>query len=115
MRHGSIRRHSSVSTHSRNSKLHVRMSKKSSRNHRCDLPLRVPLGKSTHVEIRNVRVTCFVSFNGEVQCTIDYTRHVLHARIDSNVFVSDTWQTASNVTLRSPQSSFFCVFTARVD
>ena len=39
------------------------------------------------------------SFNGEVQCTIDYTGHVLHARTDMDVYVSDPWHTASDVTL----------------
>ena len=30
-------------------------------------------GSNTHIEIRNVVGKFFVSFNGEVQCTIDYT------------------------------------------
>ena len=37
------------------------------------------------------------SFNGVVQCTIDFSGHVLHARIDRDVYVSDPWHTASNV------------------
>ena len=39
-------------------------------------------GKSTHIEIRDVGGMFFVSFNRVVQCTIDYTCHVLHARTD---------------------------------
>ena len=49
------------------------------------LPSWVPLGKSTHIEIRDVGGTFFVSFNGEVQCTIDYTGHVFHPRTDRDV------------------------------
>ena len=75
------------------------MSKKSGWNHGCDPPSQVPLGKSTHIEIRDVGGTFFVSFNGVVQCTIDYTGHVLHARTDRDVCVSDPWHTASDVTL----------------
>ena len=86
-------------THSRSSRLHVRMSKKSSWNHGCDSPSQVPLGKNTHIEIRDVVGTFFASFNGVVQCTIDCTGHVLHARIDRDVYVSDPWHTASDVTL----------------
>ena len=86
-------------TYSRSSTLHVRMSKKSSWNHGCDPPSHVPLGKSTHFEIRDVGGTFSVSFNGVVQCTIDYTCHVLHARTDRDVYVSDPWHTAPGVTL----------------
>ena len=35
--------------------------------------------KNTHIEIRDVVGTFFVSFNGEVQCTTDYIDHVLPA------------------------------------
>ena len=73
------------------------MSKKSSCNHGCDPPSQVPLGKSTHIEIRDVGGTFFVSFNGVVQCTMDHTGHVLHARTDRDVYVSDPWRTASDV------------------
>ena len=39
----------------------------------CECPRsQAGLGKSTHIEIRDVRGTFFVSFNGVVQCTIDY-------------------------------------------
>ena len=58
-------------TYSRSSRLHMRMCEKSGWNHDCDLPSRVPLGKSTHIEIRDVVGTFFVSFNGEVQCMHD--------------------------------------------
>ena len=34
-----------------------------------------------------------------MQCTIDYTGHVLPARTDRDVYVSDPWHTASDVTL----------------
>ena len=71
-----------VWTCSRGSRLHVRMSKKSGWNHGCDLPSRVPLKKSTHIEIRDVVCTFFVSFNGEVQRTMDFFGHVLPARTD---------------------------------
>ena len=63
--------------------------KKSNWNHGCDPPSQVLLGKNTHVEIRDVGGTFFVSFNGVVQCTIDSTGHVLHARADMDVHVSD--------------------------
>ena len=86
-------------TFSRSSRLHVRMSKKSGWNHGCDPPSRVPLGKSTHIEIRDVGGTFSFSFNGVLQCTIDYTGHVLHARTDRDVYVSDPWHTASDLTL----------------
>ena len=39
--------------------------------------MKLTLGKSTHIEIRDVLGTFFVSFNGVVQCTIDYIGHVL--------------------------------------
>ena len=84
-----------VWTYSRSSRLHVWMSKKSGWNHGCDPPSQVPLGKSTHIEIRDVGGTFSVSFNGEVQCTIDDTGHVLHARTDRDVYVSDPWHTDS--------------------
>ena len=51
------------------------------------------------------------SFNGVVQCTIDCTGHVLHARTDRDVHVSDPWHTASDVTFcpflchREPRTS----------
>ena len=39
--------------------------------------MKLTLGKSTHIEIRDVGGSTFsVSFNGVVQCTIDYTGHV---------------------------------------
>ena len=65
--------------------LHVRVSKKSGWNHGCDPPSQVLLGKSTHIEIRDVVGTFCVSYNGVVQCTKDYTGHVLHARTDRDV------------------------------
>ena len=37
------------------------------------------------------------SFSGVVQCTIDFSGPVLHARTDRDVYVSDPWHTASNV------------------
>ena len=37
-----------------------------------------------------------------MQCTIDDTGHVLHARTDRDVYVSDPWHTASDVTLSVP-------------
>ena len=40
-----------------------------------------------------------LSFNGVVQCTIDFTGHLLHARTDRDVYVSDAWHAASDVTL----------------
>ena len=43
-----------VWTYSRSSRLHVRMSKKSGWNHGCDPPSQVQLGKSTHIESRDV-------------------------------------------------------------
>ena len=54
-------------------------------------------GKSTHVEIRDVGGTFFVSSNGVVQCRTDYSGHVLHARIDRDMYVSDPLHTASDV------------------
>ena len=61
--------------YSRSSRLHVRMSKKSNWNYGCDPPSQVPFGKSTHMEIHDVGRAFFVSFNGVVQCTVDYTGH----------------------------------------
>ena len=75
------------------------MSKKSSWNHGCDPPSQVPLGKNTHIEICGVGGTFCFSFNGVVQCTVDDTGHVLYARSDRDVHVSDPWHTASDVTL----------------
>ena len=46
----------------------------------CDPQSQVPLGKSTHIEIRDVGDTFSMSFNGEVQCTTDCAGHVLPAR-----------------------------------
>ena len=42
------------------------------------------------------------------KCTIDFTGHVLHARTDRDVYVSDPWHTASDVTLSgtSDQTEF---------
>ena len=37
---------------------------------------------NTHNEIQDVDGTFFVTFNGLLQCTMDYTDHVLHARTD---------------------------------
>ena len=74
------------------------MSKKSGWNHRCSPPSQVLLGKSTHIEIRDVGGTFFVSFNVVVQCTIDCTGHVLPARTDRDVYVIDPWHSASDVT-----------------
>jgi hypothetical protein len=88
-----------VWTYSRSSKLHVRMGKKHGWNHGCDPPSQVPLGKSTHIEIRDVGGTFSVSFNGVVQCTVDYTGKVLSARTDRDVYVSDPWHPSSDVTL----------------
>ena len=82
------------------------MSQKSGWNHGCDPPSQVPLGKSTHIEIRDVGGTFFVSFNGVVQCTIDYIGRVLHARTDRDVYVSDPWHTASDVTFVFSKSSY---------
>ena len=55
-------------TYSRCSRPHVRVSKKSGWNHGCDPPSQVPLGKSTHIEIRDVGSTffCFVQRSGAV-------------------------------------------------
>jgi hypothetical protein len=88
-----------VWTYSQSSRLHVRMATKSSWNHGCDPPSKVPLGQSTHIEIRVAGGTFSVSFNGVVQCTTDYTGHVLPARTDRDVYVSDPWYTPSDVTL----------------
>ena len=44
-------------------------------------------GKNTHIEIRDVVGTFFVSFNGVVQCTIDCSGHVLPTRTDRDVYV----------------------------
>ena len=63
-------------------KLHVRLGKKSGWSHGCDPPTHLPLGTSTHIEIRDVGGTFSVSFNGVVQCTTDYTGQVLPARTD---------------------------------
>ena len=88
----------------RSSRLHMRMSKKSSWNHGCDPLSQVLLGKSTHIENRDVVGKFSFSFNGVVQCAIDHTGHLLHACTDRDVYVSDPWQSASDVTL------FPCVF-----
>ena len=42
----------------------------------------LPLGTSTHIEIRDVGGTFSVSFNGMVQCTTVFTGQVLPARTD---------------------------------
>ena len=60
----------------------------------------MPLGKSTHIEIRDVGGTFFISFNGVVQCVrFFFFGHVLHAHTDRDVYVNDPWHTASDVTL----------------
>ena len=96
--------------------MHVRMSKRSGWNHGCDPPSQVPLGKSTHIENRDcsVRFFFFFEFNGVVQCTIDFTGHVLHARTDRDVYVSDPWHTASDVTLSFRRFELLLVIFSRV-
>ena len=68
--------------------------------------MKLIFGKSTHVEVREVVGTFFVSFNGVVQCTIDCTGHVLDARADRDVYASDPWHTAHDVTLSFHPDSF---------
>ena len=71
-------------------------------NQGCECPRsQAGTGKSAHIEIRDVVGTFSFSFNGEAQCTIDFTGHVLHARTDRDVYVSDPWHAASGVTLSS--------------
>ena len=53
--------------------------------------LRPTVGSATreqHSQGRVVGGRFFVPSSGVVQCTIDYTGHVLHARIDSVVLLS---------------------------
>ena len=59
MRYESVGRHSSSVDLFKEFKT-VRMSKKSGWNHGCDPPSQVPLGKSTHIAIRDVVGTFFV-------------------------------------------------------
>ena len=44
-------------------------------------------GTNTHIEIRDVGGTFFISFNGVVQCSMDYSGHVLSTRTDRDVSV----------------------------
>ena len=81
-------------THSRGSKLYVRLGKKSGWSHGCDPPIHLPLGTSTHIEIRDVGGTFSVSFNGMVQCTTDYTDQVWPARTD---YTNVTWAAGSRM------------------
>ena len=60
----------------------MRLGKKSGWSHGCDPPTHLPLGTSTHIEIRDVGGTFSVSFNGMVQCTTVFTGQVLPARTD---------------------------------
>ena len=67
--------------------------------------MKLTLGKSTHIKIRDVGGTFSSSFNGVVQCTIDYSGHVLPARTDRDVYVSKPWHTLHpDVTLSDSHS-----------
>ena len=57
------------------------------------------LVKSIYSEILVVGGTFFVSFYGVVQCPKDRSGHVLHARTDRDVYVSDARYTVSDGTL----------------
>ena len=61
-------------------------------------------GKNTHVEIRDVGGTFFVSFNEEVQCTIDYTGHVLPA-------LTEMCMSAIRGALQSPEVCCFSTWS----
>ena len=72
------------------------------------------LGKSTHIEIRGVDSTFSFSFNGEVQCTIDCTGHVLHARTDSDLIGLVSYRTRVHALLWSSLVQRRCHWTVFV-
>ena len=78
----------------------------------------------THNEIHDVDGSFFVTFNGLLQCTMDYTDHVLHARTDRDTMTdsdlaatpssNDWWRVGSNDTYEGTGTRGTCWYLRSV-